>query len=266
MDRDTPKETAEKILLLYEAGLNRDGSVADSGLNFWIDGLESGTSMQGIARAFLDSDEFENAFGAPDSLSDRGLVVQLYTNVLDRAPEKPGEDFWTDRVGQDDFTREDLLIAFADSSENRDNSRSLLNSLNKVMPGEWSTKSIAVSPDADKETIDPPGDTDFLVSLEDETLANGGDFTIRGFDSSGDTIVFSGIGVPFGSNLEDLANEEVGIDGQRVTVTATQSAGEKWVSADFGRGPDGSAVTLDIYGDFPGLDDPADVDILFSLI
>ena len=129
-------EDAQLIALIYEAGLDRDGDIDAGGLNFWIDSRENGVSFERIAEYFLDSPEFESSFGAPEDLSNRGLVERLYLNVLDRDGDKAGVDFWTNTVAGPDFSRGDLLVAFADSPENRLGSP-FVEDLAEVSPGEW---------------------------------------------------------------------------------------------------------------------------------
>lgn len=109
---------AQIVAYLYEAGLNRDGNIDLPGLNFWIGVLEGGASLREIARAFLNSNEFTEAFGAIDSLSDLALVEELYRNVLNREGEQGGIDFWTGQLARPEVSREDMLVAFAESTEN----------------------------------------------------------------------------------------------------------------------------------------------------
>ncbi|MEM9147831.1 MAG: DUF4214 domain-containing protein [Pseudomonadota bacterium] len=127
---------AREVAYLYEAGLDRDGEIDTAGLNFWIDAREDGLSRRNLSEAFLASDEFANAFGAPETLSDRALVEQLYQNVLDRAGEGAGTDFWTAQLGRADFDRTDLLIAFAASPENVAGSP-VVEDLVEIAPGSW---------------------------------------------------------------------------------------------------------------------------------
>lgn len=129
-------EDARQVAYLYEAGLDRDGVIDGPGLNFWIDAREGGITPRALAEAFLASDEFEVAFGAPETLSDRALVEQLYQNVLERAGEEAGIDFWTGQLAQPGFDRRDLLIAFAESPENIAGSPAVAD-LVEVVPGQW---------------------------------------------------------------------------------------------------------------------------------
>ncbi|MEM6934764.1 MAG: DUF4214 domain-containing protein, partial [Pseudomonadota bacterium] len=99
-------------------------------------------SERDLSRAFLESAEFEAAFGdaldpqSPAYLSDRALVEQLYRNVLNREGETGGVDFWVAQVSQPAFTRADLLLAFAASPENVSGSPQVA-TLTEVAPGEW---------------------------------------------------------------------------------------------------------------------------------
>ncbi|MEL6219822.1 MAG: DUF4214 domain-containing protein [Pseudomonadota bacterium] len=133
---------ARAVAYLYEAGLDRDGNIDLAGLNFWIDQREAGLSERQLARTFLESDEFEAAFGeafdqtSSSYLDNRALVEQLYRNVLDREGEASGVDFWLGLVSQPGFTRADLLLAFAESPENVAGSPLVL-TLTEGMPGDW---------------------------------------------------------------------------------------------------------------------------------
>lgn len=131
----TPEE-AQVVALLYEAGLDRDGNIDLPGLNFWIDQREDGLSETATAQFFLDSPEFTQSFGDPDTLSDQELVATLYENVLDRPGEPAGVTFWTGVVGDPEFSRADLLLAFAVSPENRAGSE-FVETLAEISDGEW---------------------------------------------------------------------------------------------------------------------------------
>ncbi len=137
-----PVEDARTVAYLYEAGLDRDGFIDLPGLNFWIDAREAGFSEQDLAFAFLASPEFNDTFGnaidpdEPDYFENRELVEQLYLNVLDREGEEEGVLFWLERLETGDVDRPELLLAFAESDENKAGS-TYVETLIETEPGFW---------------------------------------------------------------------------------------------------------------------------------
>lgn len=129
---------AQEIAYLYESALDRDGALEDDleGLNFWID-ERAKFSIEEIAQRFLDSAEFEQKFGAPETLSDGEIVELLYQNFLDRPSDQEGFEFWVDELSRPDFTRPEAFLAFARSTENVAQSRELIDSLVPVGDGSW---------------------------------------------------------------------------------------------------------------------------------
>ena len=153
---------AMRVAYTYEAGLDRDGNIDLEGLNFWIDVREGqigdGITELELAGFFLNSDEFqalvETFLGGgaditdanvrdPAAFSDDDYVIFLYENVLDRAFDQPGFDFWSGVL--DDLlaspataptAREALLLFFADSPENHGNSP-IVETLEEVTLGDW---------------------------------------------------------------------------------------------------------------------------------
>ena len=129
--------TAESVALLYEAGLNRDGNIDRSGLNFWIDvaneladdGMDQFAVMDFIAQEFIDSPEFTNSFGDSGTLSNDEFLEQIYLNVLDRPSDAAGRQFYLDLLDADIITRATALSDIAISPENTDGSVDVLMSL-----------------------------------------------------------------------------------------------------------------------------------------
>ncbi|GMG80930.1 hypothetical protein LNKW23_01420 [Paralimibaculum aggregatum] len=127
---------ARFVAYLYEAALDRDGAIDAEGLNFWIDAAEAGLTRTELAEAFLAAPEFTESFGAADGLSETELVDRLYENVLDRAADGPGQDFWREAAAQPGIGPAELLIAFATSEENRAGSPQV-ELLVETEPGLW---------------------------------------------------------------------------------------------------------------------------------
>ncbi|MGF1502542.1 MAG: DUF4214 domain-containing protein [Paracoccaceae bacterium] len=129
---------AQKIALLYEAGLNRDPDF--SGLNFWIDRFEGdigqAATLRQISQAFIESPEFLATVGDVNELTDLELVTGLYENVLDREADEPGLEFWLSVAQTPGVTSADLLIGFACSPENADNNPEV-STIERLPDGNW---------------------------------------------------------------------------------------------------------------------------------
>jgi len=124
---------AQRLALLYEAGLNRRADVA--GLNFWIDQFEAGRSILNIADSISRSTEFTTAFGPVTTLSNASFISVLYRNVLGRDGEPAGTQFWIGQL-QNGAGREKILLDFATSPENQTGSAYVFNLTNNGS-GEW---------------------------------------------------------------------------------------------------------------------------------
>ncbi len=86
-----PSDPAAQVVRLYQAALGR--APDQGGLNAWTTALEAGAPLEDLARGFLGSAEFALRMGA--DLSDGAVVARLYQNVLRRAPDQGGYDYWT---------------------------------------------------------------------------------------------------------------------------------------------------------------------------
>ncbi|MDR5900443.1 DUF4214 domain-containing protein [Halomonas vilamensis] len=109
------KNLAENIALLYEAALDRMPDIG--GLNYWIEQAAAGLSTAQIANSFIDSREFQERY---DASTDEAFLFQLYANVLDRAPDASGQDYWIDKMNQG-MSQAEVLNHFAISEENQTN-------------------------------------------------------------------------------------------------------------------------------------------------
>lgn len=112
--------TAGDVSRLYQALLNRGAS--DDGLNFWtnqVDNLQ--VPLTAIAAAIAASPEFIQRYG---SLSDAGFIDQLYHNVLGRAPDDSGRQFWEATLAAGG-SRGDVALAIAGSSEAKGSAKAI---------------------------------------------------------------------------------------------------------------------------------------------
>jgi hypothetical protein len=111
LDADGPAGQAYR---LYQAAFARDPDVG--GLRHQVQALDEGLGLLAISSNFLDSSEFTGRYGT--SPSDAEFVTLLYRNVLAREPEEAGFQAHTAGLGNG-LTREQLLVNFSDSAENR---------------------------------------------------------------------------------------------------------------------------------------------------
>jgi hypothetical protein len=99
---------------LYQAAFNR--APDSGGLGFWINAMDKGATLASIASGFVNSDEFKLAYGAAPS--NKALVTQFYQNILHRAPESGGLDFWVG-VLDGNTSKAEVLAAISESAENQ---------------------------------------------------------------------------------------------------------------------------------------------------
>jgi hypothetical protein len=100
---------------LYQAAFDR---VPDrAGLGYWIWRMDAGSTLEQVALEFTQQPEFQALYGAAPS--DTDFVTHLYSNVLDRAPDGAGFDYWVKLLAGHNVSREALLAAFSESPENQ---------------------------------------------------------------------------------------------------------------------------------------------------
>ncbi|MYM67236.1 DUF4214 domain-containing protein [Pseudoduganella sp. FT55W] len=104
---------AGSVYRLYSAMFNRGPD--DSGMGYWINALDHGGRVVDIANGFVNSAEFIAIYGA--NATDTTFVTALYNNVLHRAPDSLGLNFWLDAL-HNGGTRASVLVGFSDSAEN----------------------------------------------------------------------------------------------------------------------------------------------------
>lgn len=111
-DRDGVAGQAYRV---YQAAFDRKPDIG--GLSFWIGGMDDGLSLEQVSAGFVGSEEFRQLYGATPSNAE--LVDRLYRNVLHRAPEQGGFDFWVSVLDRKASTRAQVLTGFSESDENK---------------------------------------------------------------------------------------------------------------------------------------------------
>ena len=106
---------AGQAFRIYQAAFNRTPD--QSGLGFWIKVMDQGASLTGVAEGFMQSAEFSQMYGPRPS--NAVLVNKFYENVLHRAPDQGGFEFWLGLLDKKTATPAQVLASFAESAENQ---------------------------------------------------------------------------------------------------------------------------------------------------
>ena len=108
-------QTAGEAYRIYRAAFARTPD--SGGLKYWIDQMDNnGQSDQMVAHNFIVSAEFQSLYGSNPTHTQ--LVNALYQNVLNRAPDQSGFDYWKGLLDNNQITPEQILINFSESNEN----------------------------------------------------------------------------------------------------------------------------------------------------
>lgn len=98
---------------IYQAAFDRTPDQA--GLGYWIASMDHGMSLTDVAAQFVASAEFTGRYGA---LTGAAFLTTVYQNVLHRAPDSAGLDYWLGYMNGGG-SREGLLAQFSESPENQ---------------------------------------------------------------------------------------------------------------------------------------------------
>ncbi|MHA4868918.1 DUF4214 domain-containing protein [Duganella sp. PWIR1] len=100
---------------LYQAAFNRVPDKA--GLGYWIDVMDKGVSLVDVAGSFMSGQEFADQYGV--NQSNAQFLNSLYQNVLHRAGDSAGFDWWLGHLDKGDVSRAQVLADFGESTENQ---------------------------------------------------------------------------------------------------------------------------------------------------
>lgn len=132
---------AADVYRLYRAAFKRLPD--EAGLGFWIDAANSGMPIEAIAAQFGASKEFLDLYGSDPGAEK--IVGHLYSNVLDRMPDKDGLAYWVEAIRKG-YTLPQLLAYFAASAENKAAVRAAIaQGITYLPPGEELPKGFTVS-------------------------------------------------------------------------------------------------------------------------
>ncbi len=88
------------VLRLYHAFFDREPDIG--GAKYWLDVADQGVTLDEIAGYFALSEEFKITFGQPTNAE---FLQVIYANVLDRAPDDDGFEYWLDLLDRSELTR-----------------------------------------------------------------------------------------------------------------------------------------------------------------
>lgn len=100
---------------VYKAAFNRTPD--NDGLKYWIQMMDGGKKLSEVASGFIASNEFKSLYGA-NPTSDQ-FVGKLYNNVLGRAPDAGGFNYWVGLLDNKQIDMTSMLVNFSESTENK---------------------------------------------------------------------------------------------------------------------------------------------------
>lgn len=109
--------TAGQAYRIYEAVLGR--APDKEGLGYWINDMDNGVSLTTIAQGFIASKEFQDKYGANPPYET--YVNLLYQNILGRAPDAEGLDYWLSNMRSGTNSPAVVLASFSEGYENKAN-------------------------------------------------------------------------------------------------------------------------------------------------
>lgn len=110
-----PSGTGGQAFRIYQAAFNRTPDAG--GLGYWLGVMDHGVALTDIASGFIGSAEFKTVYGAAPT--NRDLVTKFYENILHRAPEQAGFDFWFGVLESNAAPLAQVLASISESNENQ---------------------------------------------------------------------------------------------------------------------------------------------------
>ncbi len=88
-----PNSLGGEIYLIYDGLLGRAPDAL--GMEYWVSRAQAGESIHDITAGFLSSQEFTSDYGPYQQITAQAFVGDLYQNVLHRAAEPAGLQYWS---------------------------------------------------------------------------------------------------------------------------------------------------------------------------
>jgi Ca2+-binding RTX toxin-like protein len=100
---------------LYRAAFDRAPEL--TGMGYWLKQMDQGATLEQVATSFIASNEFVALYGAAPSNAE--IVERMYRNVLHRAPEQAGYEYWVDILNGKKASLASVLVNFSEGGENK---------------------------------------------------------------------------------------------------------------------------------------------------
>lgn len=175
-------DTPAQVFRLYKAAFNRESDAG--GLGYHVGHIESvGHQLTDIAGNFVASPEFVSTYGP---LTDEAFVIQLYQNVLGRAPDAGGLAFHVGNLSAGRLSRAQTLVGFSESPENKTNTAAAVAAGIRYVP--WQPPVTGANPSgagaiASADIVAIPSG----ASYADSFVATNNGLYMRLFDATGAT-------------------------------------------------------------------------------
>lgn len=100
---------------LYQAAFARTPDT--DGLSFWTNRIDGGANLLDVSAGFVASQEFRAIYGTSPTNGD--IIGRFYQNVLNRAGEPGGVNFWVGELNSGARSVPQVLAGFSESPENK---------------------------------------------------------------------------------------------------------------------------------------------------
>jgi hypothetical protein len=109
---DDPASLGGEVFSIYDGLLGR--APDPLGLEYWVSRVQSGATIPNITAGFLSSPEFTSDYGPYLQISAQAFVTDIYENVLHRAPDAGGLQYWTGLIAGGrprEFVADEIVIS-----------------------------------------------------------------------------------------------------------------------------------------------------------
>lgn len=102
-----------QVYRMYKAVLGREPD--ESGLTHWIDYMDKGGNVFGMADSFLGSEEFNSKFWGARPDSAKTLISLLYESTQHKGHDPVGTEYWLDQINSGESTLAEVVVGFSES-------------------------------------------------------------------------------------------------------------------------------------------------------